>query len=64
MPTPHEEETSNKGICPVFIKNFFFFGSKGSWKSIEIGLENLYTYGFVGLKGIKLILYRFETFNY
>ena len=47
----------------MFLKKIFF-GSKGSWKSIEIGLENLDTYEFVGLKGIKLILYRFETFNY
>ena len=63
VPTPHEKETSNKGICPVFLKKISF-GSKGSWKSIEIGLENLYTCGFVGRKEIKLILYWFETFNY
>ena len=62
MPTPHEKETSNKGICPVFLKKISF-GSKGSGKSIEIGLENLYTCGFVGHKEIKLILYWFETFN-
>ena len=63
MPTPHEKEMSNIGICPVFLKKIFF-DSKGSWKSIEIGLENLYTCGFVGRKEIKLILYRFQTFNY
>ena len=62
VPTPHEKETSNKGVCPVFLKKISF-GSKGSWKSIEIGLENLYTCGFVGRKEIKLILYWFETFN-
>ena len=62
MPTPHEKEKSNKGICPVFLKKIFF-GSKGAGNLLRLVFENLYTCGFVGRKEIKLILYRFETFN-